>query len=94
VAFRLSKNRVPCPGAGEGHVDLQVVGAAPRASVAPLRRLSRLRRYRVGNCTFVTLSGEGNLPTSRRFWARNYLEPSSVSAISSNLLTVFQFLPV
>src|SRR5271167_2687083 len=32
----------------------------PVASVAPGALLSRLRRYRSGNCTFVTIRGEGN----------------------------------
>ena len=32
----------------------------PAASVAPGAPLSRLRRYRFGNCTFVTVQAEGN----------------------------------
>src|SRR6516225_3895425 len=32
----------------------------PRSTIAQLQTLSRLRRYRVGNCTFVTFKGQGN----------------------------------
>jgi|SRR5271166_1349697 len=52
----LSKNVPPRRQTGVG-----TRRGGPYSSVGPWRGLSRLRRYRVGNCTFVTIQGQGNL---------------------------------
>src|SRR5271166_5693562 len=52
----LSKNVPPRRQTGVG-----TRRGGPYSSVGPWRGLSRLRRYRVGNCTLVTIWGQGNL---------------------------------
>ena len=52
--FRLVKERSTASSAGRGH-------NTPYSSVGPWRGLSRLRRYRIGNGTFVTIRRQGGL---------------------------------
>src|SRR5664280_2987955 len=54
IDFRLVKERSSASSDGRGH-------NTPYSSVGSWRGLSRLRRYRIGNSTFVTIRGQGSL---------------------------------
>ncbi len=75
----LSRNTPPRPETGVG-----TRRSGTYSSVGPRQGLSRLRRYRVGNCTFVTIRGQGNLPD---WWVLpgSGLDPSQPRGVKTNL---------